>query len=143
MFLLLLLSCDDATTAVGTPCAIDAPVATPAEAAPGTTVSLSLTPVSTPWDTLVMFGPTRAHVQDVLRVDCDACDSCRESAGCYACGDCDGCEADCASCATSVEVEVPAVNPGSWPVVVTSYYGASAPLEFVVSGGGDSGDSGR
>lgn len=142
--LLLFLACSADDGALATPCIIDAPVATPAEAAPGAAVSLAVDPVSTVWDTLVLVGPARASVSDVLRTGCDACDTCREDNECAVCGSCEACEADCEACVGSVEIVVPAVDPGTWPVTVTSYYGTSTPTSLVVTGGaaGDSGDSG-
>ncbi len=134
--------CDDGTVAAYPPCVIDSPVVTPASAAPGDPVSLTLTPVSTSWDTLVLFGDQRASVKDVTRTDCDSCDSCRENQGCSVCDSCPDCEASCESCVGAVEVVVPNVDAGSVPVIVMSYYGSSAPAEFLVVGGGDSGDTG-
>lgn len=138
--LLSLLACDDVTVSDPPTCALSAPAASPATAAPGDVVTLTTGPLTEVWDTLLTVGGVRAEVGDVTRAECDDCDTCFTTEGVGACGACDS---SCATCVETVTFTVPSLAAGTWPVEVANRHGRSPRIDFVVTApSGDTGDTG-
>lgn len=150
LFLLLLAACDVVFGTSVPTCTLDTPVATPAEAASGETVTLRMHPLTESYDTVVTVGSVRAANVVVTRAECDACDTCRTANACTACGTCTACEEDCASCVETVAFTVPDVEASTYELRVTNAHGTSGAGAIVVrasdsgsaDSGMDSGDSG-
>jgi hypothetical protein len=139
MLLLLLAACDTTLTSTTDVCTLGAPAMSVAEAAPGDTVTLTLSPLTEAWDTVITVGPDRATILDLDRSTCDACDTCREDAECTTCGECTDCEASCDTCVETVQFIVPALSAGIWPVQLTNLYGRSQPVDLTIPSGADTG----
>lgn len=143
--LFALAACTTNASSTSPTCALDVPVPTPAEAAPGESVSLLTHPLTEARDTVVTVGDARAEVLDVVRTDCGACDDCRDDSGCRACGPvCPACVEACAPCVERVEVAVPVLPPGDATVTVRNGLGVSAAgsLHVRVAGADTGADSG-
>ncbi|MEN9784891.1 MAG: hypothetical protein RLZZ299_155 [Pseudomonadota bacterium] len=126
--MLLLAACTTGTSTTTPTCALEAPLATPAEAAPGETVVLVVRPLTQSRDTVVTVGDARAEGVEVARTECAACDTCRDDSGCRTCGPvCAACVEACAPCVETVRFTVPALPPGPAVVTVRNGLGVSAP----------------
>lgn len=141
---LLLVACTSTPSATIPVCALDVPIPSPVEAAPGDEVTLVTHPLTTARDTVVTVGDARAEVLEVARTDCDACDTCREDAACRDCGPtCAACVEACAPCVETVRVRVPSVAEGAATVTVRNGLGASAPGTLYVRAAAGGADSAR
>lgn len=132
MFLLVLMACSETTTSLASSCEIVLEEPAPAEATPGTLVTVAGGPMTTVTDTAVRVGGVDAVVELVDRVDCDDCDSCREDSGCSACGDCDACGAVCAPCLETVAFLVPDLPAGPAAVTLYNAHGGAYPTTLTV-----------
>lgn len=139
MFFLLLLACDTITTSYTPACILDKPTLEPAEAAPGESVVLTATPLTTQWDTAVTIGSSRAEITAFNREGCDECDLCIASNECDACGSCDTCSDVCVSCVETITVTVPELSAGTWPVAFLNHHGQSAAANLTVTGPAETG----
>lgn len=141
-FLLALMACDEATTAVAERCDIALSALSPAEGEPGTAVSATVSPVTQTWDTVVHVGNAEAPVEAVMRTDCEECSSCRSTERCDSCEACEACDDVCRdTCIESVQFTVPALSPGAYAASVINKHGHSNNLMFTVLSAPDTGDS--
>ncbi|HMV66974.1 MAG TPA: hypothetical protein PKA64_09000 [Myxococcota bacterium] len=106
-------------------CTLEVAPASEHEVAAGDAYTLIGGPQSTPWDSRVQVGGVRADVLDIAREGCGDCDACRASEDCGACGACDACDAFCDGCTESLTFRVPALDEGTWDVVLLNRYGTS------------------
>jgi len=137
----ILMACGTTTVDLVEDCDVLASAVAPTSAAPGADVAVTLTPVTTHWDTAVYLGGTRAEVVDITREGCDECDTCKEEQDCLACSDCDECDAICkADCVESVVFVVPSMPAGAADVIVYNGSGASNPVSLNVTMALDTGD---
>ena len=72
--LLFLLACETTSDVYTPACILDRPVLSLTEALPGTAISVSLSPMTTQWDTAVTVGSMRAEITDFTRDGCSECD---------------------------------------------------------------------
>lgn len=143
LLLAALAGCATAEVVSGDRCEVRVSEVLPAAAAPGDTVVLTASPLTSHYDTSAWVGEHRALVLDVARTDCAECDACREEQACTACDDCDPCASTCdVTCVETVTFEVPADAAGASSVTVYNAYGVSDPAALSVSGGDDTGASG-
>lgn len=133
MFLLLFVACDTTSLSSGPTCALGVPTLTPASAAPGEQVVLTVEPLTDVWDTAITVGSARATIVDLDRSTCDDCDDCRDTGGCSVCESCDDCAEPCAGCVETVTITVPDIAPGEWPVEVINRHGRSERVTLTVT----------
>lgn len=138
-FLLLLLSCETVSDVYTPACILDRPTLSLTEASPGTSVTVSLSPLTTQWDTAVTVGSTRAEITEFTRDGCSECDICVSSNGCAACGSCESCNDLCASCTETLSFQVPVMEAGTWPVTVINHHGRSTSASLSVVAPADTG----
>jgi hypothetical protein len=100
--------------------------------APGDAVTLTASPLSEAYDTIVLVGGARAEVTAVSRDGCDACDTCRSEEDCGSCGACSTCDAVCDACVETATFLVPDLAPGPAPLVLVNRLGQSATWTFEV-----------
>ena len=138
---LALVGCTTSTTITSPRCDLTVGTPSPTEAAAGTTVTLSATPMTSTWDTAVYVGGMRATVLEVTRDNCDTCDTCRSDAGCTSCGDCDVCDLECSQdCSESVSFDLPLGLPaGANPVWVYNEHGTGGPADVTILSAPDTG----
>jgi len=130
---LSLLGCESTTQLEVESCVVVLSDIQPATGQPGDTVSLTVSPLTTKWDTAAFFGSTRGEVTELVRDGCDTCDACRATQACTACGDCDACDAICqADCVESLDVVVPKITSGIWEVFIYNSLGTSTSATFEV-----------
>jgi hypothetical protein len=139
MWWFLALACVGGSVDTLPVCAPEAPVPTPAVAAPGDSVLLATEPLTEVFDTVVTVGAARAEVLAVDRSSCGDCDTCRAEALCSDCGACESCDTACDTCAPTVEIVVPSLPDGSYPVTVVNTHGTSAVGTLTIASGTDSG----
>ncbi|MEL6348957.1 MAG: hypothetical protein AAFV53_37985 [Myxococcota bacterium] len=137
-----LMSCIDSQDIEVTVCAVDVFGAEPATAQAGETITLSVSPVTTVFDTAVYVDGERATVESVDRENCDECDACRALdlnddglPDCDACGDCDSCDRLCEqTCQETVQFVLPdAVQAGERSVQMFNAFGVTRPLALSVT----------
>ena len=136
-----LMACGTTVIDLVEDCDVLASSVQPSEAAPGEQAAVTVSPVTTHWDTAVYLSGTRAEVVDITRVGCEGCDTCREEEGCLACSDCDACDAVCKTeCIESVVFVVPPTAAGKADVVVYNSSGTSNPVPIMVTPSSDTGE---
>ncbi len=127
-------------------CSVEISAVEPGAGEPGSTVLISASPLTSDFDTAVTFGPERAEITSLDRVDCGDCDECRSAYSCSGCGDCPACDLTCDStCDESITVVLPAGDPGNQPLRITNSHGSSGSLDFELLEGSatpDTGDTG-
>ncbi len=128
------------TTIVGTPsCELVVEGVEPASAAPGESVVITASPLTTDFDTTVQLGDQTATIDEVLREGCDVCDECRETNECSGCSDCSACDLTCEqSCVETVVFTVPALDSGPTSLLLINSHGVSEVQSFEV-GSSDTG----
>lgn len=103
------------------------------EARPSEPVTLSGTPLTTDWDTVVYVGGAEATITALDRVGCETCDACRVESLCTECGDCDDCDRVCAEqCDEFLTFLMPELAPGRVDVWLINRHGRSDTLQMTV-----------
>ena len=144
--LTLTCGCSDSTSSSNVRCDVTIRAIKPGTAEVGERVVLWGSPLTTPYDTAIYVGSTRATIADITRSSCAACDTCMDDEGCNLCGDCDACDLICQECHETVDFWIPEVDPGTWSVQLFNRHGESDAQSFRVlqapatdTGGHDSG----
>lgn len=144
MFLLvpLLFSCGSQSIDIAEDCDVRIYEISPSEGQAGDTVSATLRPTTTIWDTAVYVDGDRAEVVEINRENCEACDQCKEDFGCLDCDDCDDCDLLCRTdCVESASFIVPEITPGQSQVIIYNGHGGSNAYPLMVTGNIDTGDT--
>jgi len=137
----LFLSCGSQSIDIAEDCDVRIDEIAPSEAQAGDTISATLRPTTTIWDTAVYVDDERAEVVEIIRENCETCDQCKIDFGCLDCDDCDDCDLVCRTeCVESTTFILPEISPGEAQVVIYNGHGGSNPYPLLVTANIDTGD---
>ena len=101
----------------------------------GETLSLSVQPLSSLFDTLVTVNGQRLAVDEtwsVNRNSCADCDTCKYQQGCFSCSDCDSCYLECTTCTEELSFQFPMLQEDLYQIQVKNTFGEGPYLDIYI-----------
>ena len=101
----------------------------------GETLTLSVQPLTSLFDTLVTVNGQRLTTDEtwlVDRISCSACDSCKNLEGCSSCSDCDSCHIECATCREELSFQLPMLQEDYYQIQVKNTFGEGPYMEIFI-----------
>ena len=101
----------------------------------GETLTLSVQPLTSLFDTLVTVNGQRLTTDEtwfVERISCSACDSCKSLEGCSSCSDCDSCYTECFNCREELSFQIPMLQEDLYQIQVKNTFGEGPYMEIFI-----------